>query len=417
MDISKYVLDKAKAAHDASKRLYSLSTEKKNQLLLSMADALESGAEFIKKENEKDISTAVNSGLSSAMLDRLLLSDSRIAGMVQSLRDVASLPDPTGDITGLKMMKSGIRVGQVRVPIGVIGMIYESRPNVTADAAGLCIKSGNAVFLRGGSEAINSNLAIVKLMTGACDQLGFPDIITFLDVTDRAAVQYMITADEYIDLIIPRGGEGLIRAVVASATIPVIMHYKGVCHAYVDRYASLDMAWNIVYNSKVQRPGVCNALETLLVHQDIAGSFLPEMKKRFDDAGLEIRGCDRTTAILPGVKKAVAEDWDAEYLDLILAIRVVDSMQEAIDHISMHGSGHTETIITDNHSRGMKFLMEVDSSAVMLNASTRFNDGGEFGLGAEIGISTSKLHVRGPMGLNDLVCSKYIVLGDGQVRS
>ncbi len=308
-------------------------------------------------------------------------------------------------------------IGKMRVPIGVVGIIYESRPNVTADAAGLCVKSGNAVVLRGGSEAINSNRVIVNILREACAKAGVPeDAVSFIDTTDREAVNVMLKLDEIIDLIIPRGGEGLIRFVAENSRIPVVYHYKGVCHTYVDKCADLKMAQEICFNAKVQRPGVCNAMETMLVHKDVAEKFLPPMCERFRNAGVEIRGCEVTRSIVPWVKEATEEDWYAEYLDLILAVKVVNSLDEAIDHINRCGSHHSDAIVTENYERGMRFLREVDSAAVYINASTRFTDGYEFGLGAEMGISTQKLHVRGPMGLEDLTCCKYIILGCGQVR-
>lgn len=337
--------------------------------------------------------------------------------MADGLRQVASLPDPVGEVVKMWKRPNGLMIGKMRVPIGVVGVIYESRPNVTADTAGLCIKSGNAVLLRGGSEAINSNRVIVDILKEACEEAGVPtDAVSFIDTTDRAAVEVMLKLDQYIDLIVPRGGEGLIRFVAENSRIPVVYHYKGVCHTYVDKYADLTMAEEICFNAKVQRPGVCNAMETMLVHKDVAEEFLPRICERLKEAGVEIRGCPETRKIVPWTKEATEEDWYAEYLDLILAVKVVDSFEEAVEHINKYGSHHSDAIVTKDYERGMRFLREVDSAAVYVNASTRFTDGYEFGLGAEMGISTQKLHVRGPMGLEDLTCCKYVILGCGQIR-
>ncbi len=416
-DIRKYVVEAAERAKKAHRMLASLSTDVKNRALNLMADRIEAEAELIKQENLRDLEAGEERGLSKAMLDRLLLNNRRIKAMADGLREIASLPDPVGEIVKMWKRPNGLMVGKMRVPLGVVGIIYESRPNVTADVAGLCVKSGNAVLLRGGSEAINSNRVIVRILREACKEAGVPeDVVSFIDSTDREAVNVMLQLEEYIDLIVPRGGEGLIRFVAENSRIPVVYHYKGVCHTYVDKYADLRMAEEICFNAKVQRPGVCNAMETMLVHKDVAEKFLPSMCDRFREAGVEIRGCPRTCQIVPWAKPATEEDWYEEYLDLILAVKVVGSLEEAIEHINTYGSHHSDAIVTENYGRGMRFLREVDSAAVYINASTRFTDGYEFGLGAEMGISTQKLHVRGPMGLEDLTCCKYVVLGCGHVR-
>jgi glutamate-5-semialdehyde dehydrogenase len=374
--------------------------------------------DFIRTENDKDLEAGRKKGLSSAMLDRLNLSDKAMAAMISGLQEVAALPDPVGEVTEMVRRPNGIMVGRMRIPLGVIGMIYESRPNVTVDAAALCLKAGNSILLRGGSEAIHSNLALARVLQ---DALAAEDIdaaaIQVIPVTDRAAVTFMLGLEEQIDLIIPRGGEGLIRFVAENSRIPVLKHYKGVCHVFVDDTADYDMAVNIVMNAKVQRPGVCNALESLLVHEKIADTFLPKVAAELRQAGVEIRGCARTCALVPFAVPAADSDWGMEFLDLILAVRVVDGLDSALDHIARHGSQHTESIITNSYANGQRFLREVDASAVMINASTRFSDGGQFGLGAEIGISTTKLHAYGPMGLKELTTRKFIVYGEGQVRA
>ncbi|MBI4792653.1 MAG: glutamate-5-semialdehyde dehydrogenase [Deltaproteobacteria bacterium] len=404
-------------AKRAARKLRSLSAERKNGVLLRMADALMERREFIRTENDKDLEAGRQKGLSSAMLDRLDLSDKAMAAMISGLHEVAALPDPVGEVTEMIRRPNGIMVGRMRIPLGVIGMIYESRPNVTVDAAALCLKAGNSILLRGGSEAIHSNLALARVLQ---DALAAEDIdaaaIQVIPVTDRAAVTFMLGLEEQIDLIIPRGGEGLIRFVAENSRIPVLKHYKGVCHVFVDDTADHDMAINIVMNAKVQRPGVCNALESLLVHEKIADTFLPKVAAELRRAGVEIRGCARTCALLPFAVPAVDSDWGMEFLDLILAVRVVDGLDSALEHIARHGSQHTEAIITNSYANGQRFLREVDASAVMINASTRFSDGGQFGLGAEIGISTTKLHAYGPMGLKELTTRKFIVYGEGQVR-
>ena len=382
-----------------------------------MAESLSSQKNFIQTENKKDLETGREKGLSAAMLDRLALSDKVIDAMIGGLHEVIALPDPVGEVDEMIRRPNGLMVGRMRIPLGVIGMIYESRPNVTVDAAALCLKAGNAVILRGGSEAIHSNLALAKVLQDALAVENMnPAAIQVIPVADREAVNVLLSLEDYVDLIIPRGGEGLIRFVAQNSRIPVLKHYKGVCHVFVDRDADFEMAANIVMNGKTQRPGVCNALETLLVHREISGSFLPLIGARLQKAGVELRGCPQTREIIAGIKAATEEDWFAEFLDLILAVRVVDDIDAAMDHIAVYGSQHTEVIVTANYANAQRFIREVDASAVMVNASTRFSDGGQFGLGAEIGISTTKLHAYGPMGLKELTARKFIVYGDGQVR-
>jgi glutamate-5-semialdehyde dehydrogenase len=404
-------------AKAAARRLAVLSSEDKNQALQLMADQLEAQSPFLLDENQNDLNAAKKAGITGAVLDRIALTSSRVQSMAKGLREIAALPDPVREILKMSRRPNGLQVGKMRIPLGVIGIIYEARPNVTADAAALCLKSGNAVILRGGSEAHHSNQAIGKVLQAACAETTVPQhAIQVVQSTDRALVHEMLQLESYIDLIIPRGGEELIRAVVANSKVPVIKHYKGVCHVYVDVDAELEMAERICLNAKIQRPSVCNAMETLLVHEAIASEFLPPLIAKYRDAGVEIRGCDRTCALVPGIKKANEEDWTTEYLDLILAVRVVKDIDEAIAHIEQYGSEHTESIITTDYQRSREFIERVNSSAVMVNASTRFNDGGELGLGAEIGISTSKIHAFGPMGLEELTTTKFIVFGDGQVR-
>ncbi|MGE5219008.1 MAG: glutamate-5-semialdehyde dehydrogenase [Chloroflexota bacterium] len=406
-----------KQAKSAARRLAPLSTVEKNRALLLMAERLEARSSFLLAENRKDLEFAKSAGVSGAMLDRIALDPGRVQGMAKGLRDVAALPDPVREVVKMWRRPNGLQVGRMRIPLGVIGIIYEARPNVTADAAALCLKSGNAVILRGGSEAHHSNQAIGAVLRQACAETAVPqDAVQVVQFKDRALVNELLQLEDYIDLIIPRGGEELIRAVVAKSKIPVIKHYKGVCHVYVDDDASLEMAEHICFNAKVQRPSVCNAMETLLVHEAIAPRFLPAMIARYQTAGVEVRGCNKTCALVPGIKQAVETDWSEEYLDLILAVRIVKDMNEAIEHIERYGSEHTESIVTSDYRRSREFIERVNSSAVMVNASTRFNDGGELGLGAEIGISTSKIHAFGPMGLEELTTTKFIVFGDGQVR-
>jgi glutamate-5-semialdehyde dehydrogenase len=382
-----------------------------------MAEKLVGAREIITTENQKDLSAAKDAGLSAAMLDRLTLNEAVITTMADGLREVAALPDPVGAYPGMRKRPNGLLVGRVRIPLGVIGFIFESRPNVTVDAAALCLKAGNAVILKGGSEAIHSNIALGKLLAEALSETGIPEkAVQVIPTTERAAVNALISLDDDVDVIIPRGGEGLIRFVTEHSRVPVLKHYKGVCHIYVDQSASIKMARDICFNAKVQRPGVCNALETLLVHEDTASGFLPEMAKQYEEAGVEIRGCPKTIDLVPGAVAATESDWPAEFLDLVLAVKVVCSMDEALDHIEAYGSQHTEAIITNDYERSQRFLAQVDSSVVLVNASTRFNDGNQLGLGAEIGINTSKLHAFGPMGLEELTATKFVVYGQGQIR-
>jgi glutamate-5-semialdehyde dehydrogenase len=407
----------AQQAKIAARQLAPLSSAEKNRALLLMAEKLEARCDFLIAENQKDLEFAKANGVASAMLDRIALNPGRVQEMAQGLRAVAALPDPVREVVKMWRRPNGLQVGRMRIPLGVIGIIYEARPNVTADAAALCLKSGNAVILRGGSEAHHSNQAIGAVLREACAETRVPpDAVQVVQLKDHALVNELLQLEEYIDLIIPRGGEDLIRAVVANSKIPVIKHYKGICHVYVDSDASLEMAERICFNAKVQRPSVCNAMETLLVHQAVAAQFLPAMIERYRAAKVEVRGCDQTRALVPGIKKATEEDWVTEYLELIVSVRVVKDMDEAIDHIERYGSEHTESIITNNYQKSREFIDRVNSSAVMVNASTRFNDGGELGLGAEIGISTSKIHAFGPMGLEELTTTKFIVFGDGQIR-
>ena len=404
-------------ARRASRALARLSSRVKDQALRAMADGLEDAVPELQEANRRDLEAAAEAGLSQAMIDRLTLSDKVIASMAQGLREVAAQPDPVGEVVRMWKRPNGLLVGKKRIPLGVIGIIYESRPNVTADAAGLCLKAGNAVILRGGKEAIHSNRAIAGVLSRAAARAGVPEgAVQVVEVTDRQAVLEMLRLEEYIDLIIPRGGEGLIRFVTENSRIPVIKHYKGVCHVFVDASADLGMAERIVLNAKCQRPGVCNALETLLVHRDVAGAFLPRVARALAEAGVEIRGCARTRELVPAAKEAIEADWHAEYLDLILAVRVVDSLDQAIEHIETYGSLHTEAIVTRDYANAQRFLDEVNSSVVAVNASTRFSDGQQLGLGAEIGISTTKLHSFGPMGVEDLTTTKFVIYGEGQVR-
>lgn len=410
-------LSLGKRAKAAARQLAQVSTTEKNRVLSLMADQLEARSSFLIAENAKDLASAKTAGVSSAVLDRIALNAARIKGMAKGLRDVAALPDPVREVIKMWRRPNGLQVGRMRIPLGVIGIIYEARPNVTADAAALCLKSGNAVILRGGSEAHHSNQAVGAVLRQACAETSVPqDAVQMVEVKDHAFVNELLQLEAYIDLIIPRGGEDLIRAVVANSKIPVIKHYKGVCHVYVDADASLETAKRICFNAKVQRPAVCNSMETLLVHEAIAPKFLPPMIAEYRAAGVEIRGCEKTRALAPGIKPAAESDWTEEYLDLILAVRIVKDMDAAIDHIERYGSEHTESIVTTNYQRSREFIDRVNSSAVMVNASTRFNDGGELGLGAEIGISTSKIHAFGPMGLEELTTTKFIVFGDGQIR-
>lgn len=415
--IEKIVAGMAENGRKAARKLAALPTARKNAILLDTARLLMEEREFIRGENEKDLATGRENGLSPAMLDRLELSDKVICSMVQGLNEIAALPDPVGEVDDMKRRPSGITVGRMRVPLGVVGMIYESRPNVTIDAAALCLKAGNGVLLRGGSEAIYSNLALAKLMQSVLAYHLVPEeAVQVIPVTDRYGVNVMLAQEEFIDVIIPRGGEGLIRFVSETSRIPVLKHYKGVCHLYIDDSADIDMGVRIAMNGKTQRPGVCNALEGLLVHRSIAGKFLPVAAKELMAAGVELHGCKQSFEIFPEITPAMDSDWGTEFLDLKMIVRVVEDMDEAMAYIERYGSQHTEVIVTGSYDNSQRFLREVDASAVMVNASTRFNDGGQFGLGAEIGISTTKLHAYGPMGLEELTTRKFVVFGDGEVR-
>jgi glutamate-5-semialdehyde dehydrogenase len=417
MDIDQTIRQMAIDAKQAAAVISRCETDRKNQALIRMADLLEQQADGIYQENHKDLQQAEATGLPAAMVDRLTISSKTIDSMAKGLREVAAYTDPVGTMGATRLRPNGLRVARMRIPLGVIGIIYESRPNVTIDAAGLCLKSGNAVILRGGSEALHSNRALAAIIGEALQSVGLPpQAAQVVPTVDRAAINALLAQEESVDLIIPRGGEGLIRFVVQHSRIPVLKHYKGVCHIFVDQTVDLQMAESICFNAKVQRPGVCNAMETLLVHKQAAREFLPAMARRFQAAGVQLRGCPTTCSILDDVAPATEADWSAEYLDLILAVKVVDAMDAAMDHIAAYGSHHTEAILTSDYSRANRFLRGVDASVVLVNASTRFNDGGQLGLGAEMGISTSKLHAFGPMGLEELTTRKFVVLGDGQVR-
>jgi glutamate-5-semialdehyde dehydrogenase len=407
----------AENAKISSAFMLNLSSATKNKVILEMASGLNAKRDFILKANKKDIAAAKRAGLSTALIDRLTLNPKRIKEMSDSLLQISRLKNPVGEVIKAWRRPNGLRIQKVRVPIGVIAIIYESRPNVTSDCIGLCFKSGNAVILRGGSEALHSNLAIFSVLKEAIKEHGLPKhIINLIATTDRRAVDILLKLNNYIDLVMPRGGEGLIKRVVRLSRIPVIKHYKGICHVYVDECADLNMAERICFNAKVQRPGVCNAMESMLVHRDIAARFLPGMLKKFKDAGVEIRGCEMTRRIVKDVKIATDKDYRTEYLDLILSVKVVKDLEEAIAHINYYGSHHSDSIVTENHKSASRFLRQVDSACVYVNASTRFTDGNQFGLGAEIGISTDKLHARGPMALEELTTYKYTVFGNGQVR-
>ncbi len=411
------VREMAGRAKEASHRLAQLSATEKNNTLLEMAENLLRRREHLVKANREDLIAAERAHLSPSLIDRLRLTPSVIRGMAEGLREVARLPDPVGEVVKMWKRPNGLMVGKMRIPIGVIGIIYESRPNVTADASGLCLKSGNSVILRGGSEAFYSNQAIGEILRQVLTKTGLPqEAIQVFPHTEKEAVREMLQLEDQIDLIIPRGGKELIRFVTNHSKIPVIKHYKGVCHVFVDETADLEMATQICLNAKVQRPGVCNAMETLLVHEAVAGRFLPKVAKALQREGVELRGCSRAKKVLPRIQEALEEDWSEEYLDLILSIKVVEGVEEAIEHIGRYGSFHTEAIITADYQNSQRFLREVNSSCVLINASTRFNDGFELGLGAEIGISTSKLHAFGPMGLEELTTTKFIVYGEGQIR-
>ena len=417
MDVNEYMKKLGIQAREASKMIAVASCGDKNTALYAIAERLEASVVMLREANQKDIEAGKANGLDAALLDRLELTEAGIASMAQGCRQVASLPDPVGEVTDLSYRPSGIQVGKMRVPLGVIGIIYESRPNVTVDAAILCLKSGNATILRGGSEAINSNMAIAKCIAAGLKDAGLPEnVVQILETTDRAAVGQLITMPEYVDVIVPRGGKSLIERISRDATVAVIKHLDGICHVYIDKDADREKALKIAYNAKTHRYGVCNAMETLLVHKDIANDILPELCKQYTGKGVELRGCKRVQSIVSNSNPATDEDWAAEYLGPILAIRVVDDYDQAVEHISQYSSAHTESIVTENYTTSRKFIQQIDSSSVMVNASTRFADGFEYGLGAEIGISTDKLHARGPVGLEGLTSQKYVVYGDGHIR-
>jgi glutamate-5-semialdehyde dehydrogenase len=417
MDIKDYMQTLGCNAKQAGRELSRTDTGKKNRALLAIAEVIENSRETLSAENQKDLQAGLANGLDAASLDRLALTPKAINTMIEGLKQVAALPDPVGEITGLSYRPSGIQVGQMRVPLGVIGIIYESRPNVTVDAAALCLKSGNACILRGGSEAIHSNQAIAACISQGLEAAGLPaTAVQIVATADRAAVGELITLKDYVDIIVPRGGKSLIERISKEATIPVIKHLDGICHIYIDDYADIDKAVVISDNAKTHRYGVCNAMETLLVAESIAPRVLPLLAKIYQDKGVELRGCLKTCSLIPDCKRATEDDWHTEYLAPILSIRIVDGIDQAIEHINQYSSQHTEAIVTENYTLARRFLREVDSSSVMVNASTRFADGFEYGLGAEIGISTDKLHARGPVGLQGLTSLKFIVLGDGHIR-
>ncbi|MDU2065947.1 MAG: glutamate-5-semialdehyde dehydrogenase [Sporomusaceae bacterium] len=409
--------EQAKQAKAAARKLAVISSEMKNQALLQMADALLTEQAAIFAANEQDLTQGRANGLSEALLDRLRLDEGRLQAMADGLRQLAALSDPIGETLSVQRRPNGLEIRQVRVPLGVIAMIYEARPNVTVDAAGICLKTGNAVVLRGGSEAFASNQALAKILVTAAEAAGIPQgAISLVATTDRQAVQLLLKMNRYIDVIIPRGGAGLIQTVVQNSTVPVIETGTGVCHTFIDESADLMMATEIAFNAKVSRPGVCNAMETLLVHKNIADAFMPLMLKRYREAQVELRGCEMTQRYDSQVKAATAEDWATEYHDYILSVKVVADLEEALEHIAKYSTGHSEAIVTTNYFQARRFQREVDAAAVYVNASTRFTDGGEFGFGAEIGISTQKLHARGPMGLKEMTSTKYLIDGDGQIR-
>lgn len=418
MDIKNYIIETGKRAHAAARTMARVNTGSKNQALACIADTILENEPAILEANQNDVHMATESGLDMALLDRLELNHERIVAMADGLRQVAELEDPVGKVSALRTRPSGIRVGQMRVPLGVIGIIYESRPNVTADAAGLCLKSGNATILRGGSEALHSNLAIAGCIRDGLASSGLPeDAVQVIDTTDRSAVGELLRLSQYIDVIVPRGGKGLIERVSAEATMPVIKHLDGVCHVYIDDGADTDMAVNIAYNAKTQRYGTCNTMECLLIAESMARSVLDKLGPMLQQAHVEIRGCEQSQQIFPWIKPATEEDYRTEYLAPIMSLKIVKGLDEAMDHIEQFGSHHTESIVTGNSEHAERFLREVDSSSVMVNASTRFADGYEYGLGAEIGISTDKFHARGPVGLEGLTSQKYVIYGDGQVRT
>lgn len=415
--IKAYVESVTKQAAEVRAEIAAASMETKNQALQNIANEIINSSELLKQQNQLDLQAGEKRGLDSALLDRLELTDARIQAMAEGLVQVCSLPDPVGETTDMETRPSGIQVGKMRVPIGVILIIYESRPNVTADAAALCIKSGNVTILRGGSEALNSNQSIAKCIHTGLEKVGLSkEIVQVITTADREAVTELLHADDHIDIVIPRGGKGLIEKITQESRIPLIKHLDGVCHVYIHKDADVDMAINIAYNSKAQRFGVCNAMETLLIDRDIASKVLPRLQEKFSEKNVELRGCDETRKILSDISTATEDDWYTEYLGPVLAIKIIDGVSQAMQHIEQYGSHHTDTIVTANNDTAQKFLREVDSSSVMINASTRFADGFEYGLGAEIGISTDKLHARGPVGLEGLTTQKFIVLGDGSIR-
>ena len=417
MNIKELVSKKARLVKEASLILYNLSTEVKNKLLKKLIRNLNKEVKNILKANELDIKAGEKNNLSKVLIDRLTLNEKRINQMIEGINDVIKLPDPVGVIFDIKERPNGLKICKMRVPLGAVGIIYEARPNVTIDASILCLKAGNSVLLKGGSEAINSNKKLVEIIKNSLKELNLPESsVEFIDIVDRQAVMEMIKQDKYLDVIIPRGSQNLINLIIKNSSVPVIAHGEGNCHIFVDEFANLKIAEEIVFNAKTQRPSVCNAMEKLLVHKKIAREFLPKMVERLKKAGVEIRGDKETLKIIKDIKLAKEEDWYKEYLDLILAIKIVDSLEQAIKHINFYGSHHSDAIVTEDKERGDRFLREVDSAAVFVNASTRFTDGFEFGLGAEIGISTQKLHARGPMGLVELTSSKFVVYGTGQIR-
>ena len=417
-DILERVTTLCREAAAASPAIARADTATKDAALAAMAAGLRAGVATLLEANARDLDAARAKGISGAMLDRLALDAKRVEAMASGLDEVRALPDPVGAMDGLRRRPNGLLVGRMRIPLGVVAMIYEARPNVTADAAGLTLKSGNVAILRGGSEAFHSNAAIATVLRAALKATGLPEaVVSVIDTPDRAAVDALLTMDTFVDLVIPRGGAGLVRAVMEKSRIPVLAHAEGVCHVFVDAGADLAMATDIAVNAKVQRPGVCNAMETLLVHEAIAPAFLPVVGARLREHGVELRGCERTRALLAGVTPATEDDWATEYLDLILSVRVIDSLDEAIAHIRTYGSRHTEAIVTRDNGNAMRFVREVDSSLVLVNASTRFNDGNQLGLGAEIGISTTKIHAFGPMGLEELTTRKFVAFGEGQIRT
>lgn len=411
------LLNKTKAVKEASRKMMKFSTEQKNKALVFIAEELDKNRKTIILENQKDLENAKKTSMSDAFIDRLTLNDARIDGMISVLHDVIKLSDPVGEILGMETMPNGLKVGKMRMPLGVVAIIFESRPNVCIEAASLTIKSSNGIILRGGSDAINSNICLTKFIQNGLERAGLPkQIVEILEDTNRELVKDLLKMKEFIDVVIPRGGLKLVQFVEENSVIPVIRHDQGICHTYVDEFADLEMAMNIAFNAKVHRPGVCNSMETLLVNEKVASEFLPKMKSEYDKANVILKGCEKTKSILKNIELATEEDWSTEYLDLVLSVKIVANMEMAIEHINHYGSHHSDAIITDNYANGMQFINEVDSAACYINASTRFTDGNELGLGAEMGISNQKLHVRGPMGLKELTSAKFIIFGNGQVR-